>query len=614
MALGQNADLQSPLLPLQPRTALITNNNEATLSPVRQLKRQANSFYTNLESYSNTTGLTRELHRIIIKPSKNEAENNGVTIASDNEFQQYAGRIIRNISITRLQPFGQSVNDTLLNPHSWIEKTGNKVHKRTRENIIRNQLLIDKDWMVDPELLSDNERIIRSLPYIEDVQIVIKPVNNDSVDLVFVVKDVWSVGFDFLVKSTHSGKLEIYDKNIAGTGTQLSHTIRFDNNENNKVGYEGSYNIPNIYNSFITAQVDVISAFHQNTSRISANRNFFSKNINTAGGFSFQKTSDQITINDIGPQAIFNLRYNRTYAWLGQQFQLSHTQYNKKPSIVIATSVLDEHFSERPPISESSYQTYHNKTQYLATIALMRQDFYKTTLLNSFGRTEDIPVGYLHQLTLGIEKSEYRTRMYSELEVSHGQFINQIGYFYLSGNLGGYKYNNTFIQSTLKIRGYAFSNLIIYNRLKMRYFINANYTNGFNRFYDEYLTLNDDKGIRGYNDPYLRGDQKLNFNVEHITFTPWSYLDFKLAIFSFVDAGWIGRTAHSIFSNPIYSGFGFGFRFRNERLVFKTIQIRFAYYPVLSNSAAVSYFLFSSTDRISPSNFYVQPPVIQKFE
>ena len=617
--LKSNAQTNSPdslLLPLQPKSILIPNNYYVTPYSIQKLNNQNNNFYLNLELYSNTSSFTRELHRIILKPSKNENDNNAITIAAENEFQPFSGRIIRNIVIKRLQPFGPSVNDTTIQPSDWIQRTSNKVHTRTRISILKNQLFIKEGDKINPELLSDNERIIRSLPYIEDIHISVKPVaqNNDSVDLVLIIKDVWSVGFDAFIKNTNAGKFEFFDKNIAGTGTQLDNTISYDATQKSKIGYEGSYLISNIYNSFISAQLDVVSAFHQTTTKYALNRSFFSKNINTAGGLSFEKTTNQIIIKEIDPNYLHNLNYTKTFGWLGQKFQLPHFFNLNSPSLVIAASVLNEYFAQRPPISESSFQAYHNKTQYLGTLAFTHQNFFKTNLLNSFGKTEDIPVGSLHQLTIGVEKSQFKTRIYSELNLAHGSFIRQLGYLYLNVNLGGYHNNNTFNQSSLQIKAYTFSNLIIYGRLKMRYIATVNYMNGFNRFYDEYLTLNDTKGIRGYNDPYLIGNQKLSFNGEHNIFTPWSYLDFKMAIFGFADFGWIGRTAHSVFDNPMYSGFGCGFRIRNERLVFKTIQIRLAYYPRLSNSAAVSYFLFSSADRVTPSNFFVQPPVIHKFE
>lgn len=610
----RNDSLLRPLTPIksqlkQTDTILQTTNTV-------HLKISKNSFYSTLENYSQSTSFTRELHRMIIKTPQKEETSSEIMIASDIEFFQYEGFIIRNIDIKQLLPFGATVNDTSKLPQDWIQRTSNKIHKKTRENIIRNHLLIKSGEPIDPEVLSDNERLIRSLAFIEDVKIIIKPIkgNANSVDLLFIVKDVWPIGFDILLKNTKAGKIEVFDKNILGTGNQLDNTIRYDNNKTGKFGFEGSYVVPNIYKSFISGQIDVISAFHQTTKRISFNRDFFSKKINTAGGIKYEQTTNQLTINEIDKEYLFPLQYKQTYAWIGQKFQLKSSHSNIKPSIVFAASILNDCFTKRPPISESSFLQFHNKTQYLGTIAFTQQDFYKTNLLNSFGKTEDIPIGSLHQFTFGYEKSEFRTRFYGELSFSHGAFFNHIGYAYLSTSIGGYRFHKSFNQSTLKINGYAFSNLYAINNFKLRYWTTINYTNGFNRFYDEYLTLNDTKGIRGYNDPYLTGDQKLSINAEQIIFTPWSYLDFKFAVFNFIDFGWLGKTAHSVFDNPLYSGVGVGFRIRNERLVFKTIQIRLAYYPRLSNSAAVSYFLFSSADRITPSTFYVQPPVIHKFE
>ena len=56
-------------------------------------------------------------------------------------------------------------------------------------------------------------------------------------------------------------------------------------------------------------------------------------------------------------------------------------------------------------------------------------------------------------------------------------------------------------------------------------------------------------------------------------------MNFQTAVFSFFDLGIIGNSKEIIFTQEYYAGLGVGVRIRNENLVFKTIQIRLAYYP-----------------------------------
>jgi hypothetical protein len=52
-----------------------------------------------------------------------------------------------------------------------------------------------------------------------------------------------------------------------------------------------------------------------------------------------------------------------------------------------------------------------------------------------------------------------------------------------------------------------------------------------------------------------------------------------MALFMFTDLGIIGSNQDLIFAQQYYSGIGAGIRLHNESLVFKTFQLRLAFYP-----------------------------------
>jgi hypothetical protein len=598
---------------LQNKTITVKTSPENATNPM-ELKRPE-KYFSFFEIFSMNSSITRELSRMLVKQDTKEETINGRTYPSEKEFEQYKNHIIRNIEFRRIDVFGPTVNDTVKTANGWIEKTGNNLHIKTRESVLQNQLLVKRGDLVVPFVLADNERIIREQPYIEDVKIRIRPIaNTDSVDLVYYVKDLWTVGFDMFFKNAHAGKIQLYDKNIIGTSSQFESTIHFDTNKTPNVGYEASYINPNIGHSFITGKLNYVNVFNETTYSAILNRRFFTQYLHYAGGVVLQKSENKVIIKELSPTYLFPVNYKRGFVWFGRSFTTETDLKGSPQSFVMAGSVLNEHFSQRPPVSPNFYQEYHNKTQFLSTFALNKQNFYKTSLLNSFGKTEDIPYGYLHKLTLGYEKSEFRNRLYGELSLSRGFFVSKLGYFYGSASIGGFYHQNFFDQSVLRFKASTFSNLITTGRFKMRYLLTLNYENGFNRFSDEVLTINDDLGIRGYNDDYFTGQQRLTVNTEHVVFTPWAIANFKIAAFSFADFAWLTRTGTDILKSPMFSGFGLGIRIRNEHLVFNTIQIRIAYYPRLSDNAEVTYFLISSTDHVSPDNFFVQPPYIPSFK
>ena len=150
------------------------------------------------------------------------------TDKSEHGFIQHTGKIIRNVRILELDVFDPMIRDTSVIDTSWINKTLNKIHINTKEKYIRNNLIFKNGDKVNPYVLSDNERIIRNLPYIEDAKIILIPVSDETVDILLITKDKFSLGFDLQFSDINLGKLEIFDKNIMGFGHELKTNLFFN--------------------------------------------------------------------------------------------------------------------------------------------------------------------------------------------------------------------------------------------------------------------------------------------------------------------------------------------------------------------------------------------------
>ncbi|MFC2104806.1 hypothetical protein ACFLS4_05595 [Bacteroidota bacterium] len=126
-----------------------------------------------------------------------------------------------------------------------------------------------------------------------------------------------------------------------------------------------------------------------------------------------------------------------------------------------------------------------------------------------------------------------------------------------------------------------------------------------------YLNTDD---IWGFSSDYLFGLQKLSMRAELVTFTNLRIYNFRFLFFGFGDLGLIGPENKSVFRNKLYSGIGLGLRIRNENLVFKTFQIRFAYYPSVPNDIEQFYWLISGESAHKPQNFEPAAPYIVKYQ
>jgi hypothetical protein len=106
----------------------------------------------------------------------------------------------------------------------------------------------------------------------------------------------------------------------------------------------------------------------------------------------------------------------------------------------------------------------------------------------------------------------------------------------------------------------------------------------------------------------------LSVNLESVAFTPLEVVGFHFSVFGFVDMGWIGTNSKFILSQPMYTGLGCGIRIRNENLVFKTFQIRFAWYPKAAYSSSHSVLQISGEESYRFDNMNYTGPEIVKFE
>jgi hypothetical protein len=90
---------------------------------------------------------------------------------------------------------------------------------------------------------------------------------------------------------------------------------------------------------------------------------------------------------------------------------------------------------------------------------------------------------------------------------------------------------------------------------------------------------------------------------------------FKLAIITFADFGMISSNDRSLFSSKFFQGYGFGFRIKNEHLIFPTFQFMFGFYPNISQADGVHFALFhESTTYYQFNKFQFSSPTIVSVE
>ena len=103
----------------------------------------------------------------------------------------------------------------------WVFRTANRMHRTTRENVIRGQLLVKEGDVYNPRELSESERILRGNPFLFDAAVV--PVNyaDGLVDIRVTTRDLWSIEprLSFSREGGQTqGTIGIEEENFLGTG------------------------------------------------------------------------------------------------------------------------------------------------------------------------------------------------------------------------------------------------------------------------------------------------------------------------------------------------------------------------------------------------------------
>jgi hypothetical protein len=576
-------------------------------------------FFDTLEVRASKKRWTRELHNIVITaPPVPDNLDTMPTRLSIDPYIGYGGKIIRNIRVTKLEPFGPSIHDTTRTAGSKMEKLGNDLHRITHDRVVQNHLLFQPGDLVDPNEISDNERILRELPFIQDVRIYLEETypGSDTVDVRVVTKDAFSIGVSGLLNDIDVGKLDIFESNLFGFGHELHAIFYWDGEKSPWLGHEIYYLMHNLGGSFINSTLRYQQVFNTESYQLELDRRFVTPDAKWAGALNLERTRTFRYIDfEDSISADVPVKYNLYDGWLGRAFFLrsQRTETRKRLNLAVSSRLYWNQYIDRPDPDETSFYLYQNRTGWLSSLAISSQSFFRSKLIRDFGRTEDIPQGLLFSITGGLEKNEFNTRVYGGFSFSQGRYLGNLGYLYTKLETGGFFLRKDYVeQGVINFRAHYFTPLFIVNRFKFRHFISTNFVQGINRFEDEFIGIGD-QDIFGFRYGLPLGTKKAFLNYEVDAFSPYYLYGFRFVFFGFLDFGLISQDDRKLHDGLFQSGFGIGARIRNERLVFPTISIRLGYYPNHPDKDFPLFLDFSGEERLKIDDFHVTRPEIVPF-
>ena len=542
------------------------------------------NIYLNIETFSQKTRATKFLYKYLFKSVAPLAlPTDQRTVSLKKVYSRFENKIIRNINVTTLDPFGNDLYDTTRMSDFVGKKVLNNLHVTTLHMTIRNLLLIKRNEPFDSVLVRESERLVRKQSYIREVDFypVICGSNSDSVDLQIRALDYWSImpGVD---ASATLLKLKLSDKNLAGLGHRFANSYTWNHTNGNHI-FETSYTIPNFQNTFISSELYYKQDEKNNyTSGISIDRPFYSALTRWAGGmyFSLQLKSDSVYQNDTS-HILFPARFTVQDYWAAEAWQVKEgkSENDRTTNLILSARFFRLRYTDKIVEMANAPFKHENKSFFLSGLGLSTRKYIQDNYIFNFGKTEDVPVGRAYGIVGGYQFNN-KNLLYFGANFSYGNYY-RLGYLRANFEYGTLFNAATTEQGVFKTELNYYTKLFEIRNWNFRQFIKSSLTSGIKRLPNESLTINEEYGINGFNSSGVFGKHRLLFTMETQSYAPGNFLGFQFGPYLLLSFGMLGNETTGFRNSRVYSQFGIGTLIRNKYLVISNFQISFSFYPVI---------------------------------
>lgn len=540
--------------------------------------------YRKIQSFSEKRRFTKAVYRLFFRPVRSDKPGlPAVAVAQVKKdyYTRYEGKVIRDIDIVTLDPFGYDVKDTAVRPENFLQRSGNTLHIKTQTMTIRNQLIIKKHDTFDSLKVKECERLLRSQSYIREVYLYPKVVGNtDSVDIYIRVYDNWSIIAVADLSPAHF-KIDTRDKNFGGFGHQLDNNYNYDNGTGHSMNTT-NYFVPGIFKTHISTTLHYdIDNFSNYNESVSIDRPFYSIFTRWAGGVYLLQHFNRAQLRNSD-----SLLYTQSYKfnlqdyWLGRSWQLfkGHTETERTTNLILAGRYYRQHYIEKPAVD--SLLQYPEAQLYLGSLSLSRRKYIQDSYVFRYGYVEDVPSGKTFSILGGYDIKNNVGRVYLGTRTYWGAYYKW-GYLAAGAEYGTYLHSMRPEEGSFVTGIDYFSPLLRAGRWKFRQFVKSQYVLGLNRLKNQNITINDGYGISGFNSVGLDGTEKFVVTLQTQSYAPWIILGFRLGPYLVCSTGMLGSESSGFIRSPVYSQFGIGMLIRNEYLVFNSFEISVAFYPFM---------------------------------
>lgn len=554
--------------------------------PVRAQPNDTVGIYRSLYRYSKDRKVAYFFYRALFNlPADPLKERHDIVDHDDDRYRAMEGKTIRSIRIVTLEPFGTSLTDSTVQPRSFVQKTGNALHSRTRRRIIQNYLLFSEGDEIDPLLLSESERLLRASRFVRDVRITFNddPVDSCITDVTVTALDWWTLAITHTV-TTANYRTRFTGYNMFGMGHRFSNRFDYDYRKplEEWPDWQSSYLVPNIANTFLSGELFYAAKSNESVKGFRLDRPFFSPVTRQAGGISYENRMYEDSLMLSGSYyEPYRFTSGTWSLWTGHAFLLRRgkTAEEQSTRLVVSLAYTRSRYPKLSVQSQEAADRFQPLDLSLAGIGISNRKYFTDRYIYRFGEKEDVPTGRIFRIIEGHEIRGDTSRFYIRFGLGAAGYTSGKGYTSLNIDYGTFLYEGDITEGVFSIRWYSFSPLIGGGRWKARIFGDFSFLNGINRRPGDLLRLNDDRSIPGYRNTTPYGTQRLQANISAVIFNPFDLIGFRISPVIFAGGAMVGDGNTPLLRGKVYKGIGLGVAVTNIYLVNSTFRILFGYYP-----------------------------------
>lgn len=553
--------------------------------------------YQKIEEHAHKTKVGKFIHRLLFKSSNSTRIDRVSQLIGNRSFSGNECKIIRNIDVTTLDPFGYSVLNPEASPKRTLSKWGNALHVKTKENIVKNFLLFKQHEELDSLKVLESERIVRSQRFIRSIRSEIVPIpGTDSVDVVIRVLDSWSL-IPNLQPTPRRITYELTERNVLGWGHEWDNSLR-QNLDDRRTAFSTQYTLPNIGGTLIRSQLRYRTDLENNyVQGIDIGRNFVSPLTRWAGGALVERRYQRDSLPNVeGNYAQQNFKSDVVDLWLGHSFPLHRGLLPSFRTTNVLTTLryLNLNFRESPERMYDPDNFFAGEQFFLGGLGVSSRQYVQDKYIFNFNIVEDVPIGKYLGINAGYQKKNNFGRLYLGAKATYGNYFKW-GYFSANFEFGSFYRDNRTEQNAWVHQINYFSPIFNLGTWRIRQFVKSDLIIGNRRAESvgDRININETNGLIGFDDPKLLGTKKWVFSWQTQSYSPWEWAGFRISPFVNYSLALIGNDTESFIKSRTYNKISLGVILTNDYLVFNSIQLSVSYFPVISNQG-VNLFQFNS--------------------